>query len=50
MPIQFTLVDYDFRVKYVGEEHALHLKDFNKEVLELITNSLMSGKAHNILT
>jgi hypothetical protein len=25
-PIQFTLVADDFRVKYVGKEHALHLK------------------------
>ena len=25
-PIQFTLVVDDFGVKYVGEEHALHLK------------------------
>ena len=26
-PIQFTLVDDDFGVKYVGEEHAQHLKN-----------------------
>ncbi|KAL7528154.1 hypothetical protein ACHAXR_005043 [Thalassiosira sp. AJA248-18] len=26
-PIQFTLVVDDFGVKYVGKEHALHLKD-----------------------
>ena len=25
-PVQFTLVVDDFGVKYVGEEHALHLK------------------------
>jgi len=26
-PMQFTLVVDDFGVKYVGEEHANHLKD-----------------------
>lgn len=26
-PVQFTLVVDDFGVKYVGEEHALHLKE-----------------------
>ena len=25
-PVQFTLVSYDFGVKYVGKEYALHLK------------------------
>ena len=25
-PVQFALVVDDFRVKYVGKEHALHLK------------------------
>ena len=26
-PILFTLVVYDFGVKYVGKEHAVHLKN-----------------------
>ena len=26
-PMQFTLVVDDFGVKYVGEEHAIHLKN-----------------------
>jgi len=29
-PVQFTLVVDDFRVKYVGKEHALHLKQIIK--------------------
>ena len=30
-PIQFTLVVDDFRVKYVGEEHAEHLRSVLQE-------------------
>jgi len=30
-PVQFTLVVYDFGVKYVGKEHALHLKQTLEE-------------------
>ena len=30
-PIQFTLVVDDFGVKYVGEKHALHLKQTLEE-------------------
>ena len=30
-PVQFTLVAEDFGVKYVGEKHALHLKQKIKE-------------------
>ena len=30
-PVQFTLVVDDFGVKYVGEEHAIHLKNTIKE-------------------
>ncbi len=33
--IQFTLVVNDFRVKYVGNEHALHLKHVLKESYQL---------------
>jgi hypothetical protein len=34
-PIQFTLVVNDFGVKYVGEEHAQHLKNALKEHYKL---------------
>ncbi len=34
-PIQFTLVVDDFGVKYVGEEHAQHLKNTLKEHYKL---------------
>ena len=33
-PIQFTLVVDDFGVKYVGEEHALHLNENHQEGLQ----------------
>ena len=31
VPVQFTLVVDDFGVKYVSEEHALHLKQTLEE-------------------
>ncbi len=34
-PIQFTLVIDDFGVKYVGKEHALHLKHVLEEHYQL---------------
>ncbi len=34
-PIQFTLVMDDFGVKYVGEEHAQHLKNTLEEHYKL---------------
>ncbi len=34
-PIQFTLVVDDFGVKYVGKEHALHLKHVLEEHYQL---------------
>ena len=37
-PIQFTLVVDDFGVKYVGEEHAHHLKNTLEEHYKLTCN------------
>ena len=37
-PIQFTLVVDDFGVKYVGEEHANHLKDTLLEHYKVTTD------------
>ena len=37
-PIQFTLVVDDFGVKYVGEEHALHLKSVLEEHYKVTTD------------
>ena len=37
-PIQFTLVVDDFGVKYVGEEHAKHLKDTLLEHYKVTTD------------
>jgi hypothetical protein len=37
-PIQFTLVVNDFGVKYIGEEHAQHLKNALKEHYKLTCN------------
>ncbi len=37
-PIQFTLVVNDFSVKYVGKEHAQHLKNALKEHYKLTCN------------
>ncbi len=37
-PIQFTLVVDDFGVKYVGEEHALHLKKVLKQHYQIKCN------------
>jgi hypothetical protein len=37
-PIQFTLVDNNFDVKYVGEEHAQHLKNALEEHYKLTCN------------
>ena len=34
-PISFTLVANDFEIKYVGQEHALHLTNILKEHYEL---------------
>ena len=36
-PIQFTLVVDNFGVKYVGEEHALHLKQTLEENYKVTT-------------
>ena len=36
-PIQFTLVVDDFGVKYVGEKHALHLKQTLEENYKITT-------------
>ena len=37
-PIQFTLVVDDFCVKYVGEDHALHLQSVLKEDYKITTD------------
>ena len=37
-PVQFTLVVDDFGVKYVGEEHALHLKDTLEQNYKVTTD------------
>ena len=37
-PIQFSLVVDDFCVKYVGEEHALHLKKVLEENYKITTD------------
>ena len=36
-PVQFTLVVDDFGVKYVGEKHALHLKQTLEEKYTVTT-------------
>jgi hypothetical protein len=45
IPIQFTLVVDDFGVKYVGEEHAQHLKMHSKNT----TNLCVIKQANGIL-
>jgi hypothetical protein len=45
-PIMFTLIVDDFGVEYVGEEHAIHLRDTIKEHYDLTENwkgNLYSG-------
>ena len=37
-PVQFTLVVDDFGVKYVGEEHALHLKETLEQNYKVTTD------------
>jgi hypothetical protein len=37
-PIKFTLVVDDFGVKYVGKEHALHLKATLEDITALLRN------------
>ena len=36
-PVQFTLVVNDFRVKYVGEEHTMHLDKVPEEKYTITT-------------
>jgi hypothetical protein len=43
-PIQFTLVVDDFSMKYIGEEHAQHLKNTLKEHYKLMCN--WTGKGY----
>jgi hypothetical protein len=37
-PIMFTLIVDDFGVEYVGEEHAIHLRDTIKEHYDITEN------------
>jgi hypothetical protein len=37
-PIMFTLIVDDFGVEYVGEEHAVHLRDTIKEHYDITEN------------
>ncbi len=46
-PIQFTLVVDDFGVKYVGEEHAQHLKNTLEEHYKLTCD--WTGKAERYI-
>jgi hypothetical protein len=47
-PIQFTLVDDVFCIKYVGEEHAQHLKNALEEHFKLTCN--WTGKQYIKIT
>ena len=47
-PVQFTLVVNDFGVKYVGKEHALHLKQVIKENYGVTTD--WAGAQYIVIT
>ena len=47
-PVQFTLVVDDVGVKYVGEEHAIHLKATLKEHYTITTK--WEGKRYIVIT